>query len=258
MTHLIEERITRKSLLYKTKVEYGDFTINHIQGCSHGCTYPCYAFLMAKRFGTVSDLEDWKRPKLVRNWQELLSREIPKYKERIKEVHLCFTSDPFMYGYPEIGETSMAILKLLNDHGIKCTALTKGILPLELKSLSPENAYGITLVSLDEQFRNTYEPGTAPYPQRIDALRKLSESGCKTWVSMEPFPTPNLVDQDVTALLEAVRFADKIIFGRLNYNKDVSAWKDQRSFYNKAAQRGMAFCQEHGIECHIKEGTLTT
>ena len=38
------EKITRKSMLYKTGVEYGDYTINHVLGCSHGCKYPCYAF----------------------------------------------------------------------------------------------------------------------------------------------------------------------------------------------------------------------
>lgn len=29
--------IERKTLLYKTNVEYGDYTINHVLGCSHGC-----------------------------------------------------------------------------------------------------------------------------------------------------------------------------------------------------------------------------
>ena len=28
--------ITRKSLLYKTGVEYGGHTINHVGGCAHG------------------------------------------------------------------------------------------------------------------------------------------------------------------------------------------------------------------------------
>ena len=45
------KKIKRKTMLYKTGVEYGDYTINHVLGCSHGCNYPCYAFLMAKRFG---------------------------------------------------------------------------------------------------------------------------------------------------------------------------------------------------------------
>ncbi|MCX7911219.1 MAG: radical SAM protein, partial [Endomicrobia bacterium] len=43
----------RKSLLYKTEVEYGDWTINHIIGCKHGCKFPCYAMMMAKKFGWV-------------------------------------------------------------------------------------------------------------------------------------------------------------------------------------------------------------
>lgn len=30
----------RKSLLHKTNVEYGDYTINHAEGCSHGCFIP--------------------------------------------------------------------------------------------------------------------------------------------------------------------------------------------------------------------------
>lgn len=28
--------IKRQSMLYKTGVEYGDYTLNHVQGCAHG------------------------------------------------------------------------------------------------------------------------------------------------------------------------------------------------------------------------------
>lgn len=38
--------IQRKTMLYKTGVEYGDYTMNFVQGCSHGCKYPCYAYLL--------------------------------------------------------------------------------------------------------------------------------------------------------------------------------------------------------------------
>lgn len=57
----------RKSLIYKTAVEYGDYTLNHVTGCSHGCKYPCYAYMMAKRFKKVEDYEEWIQPKLVDN-----------------------------------------------------------------------------------------------------------------------------------------------------------------------------------------------
>ena len=50
--------ITRKSMLYQTGVEYGDYTMNHVQGCAHGCKYPCYAFLMKKRFGQIKTYEE--------------------------------------------------------------------------------------------------------------------------------------------------------------------------------------------------------
>lgn len=33
---ICNKSMERKSLLYKTGVEYGDYTINHVQGCSHG------------------------------------------------------------------------------------------------------------------------------------------------------------------------------------------------------------------------------
>jgi len=57
------EKITRKQILNKTNVEYGDYAINHILGCAHGCRYPCYAFMMAKRFGKVKKLRGLDKPK---------------------------------------------------------------------------------------------------------------------------------------------------------------------------------------------------
>ena len=72
--------ITRKTMLYKTGVEYGDYTMNHVLGCAHGCKYPCYAFLQKKRFGRVSSYEEWIEPKIVSNTLDLLDIEIPKLR----------------------------------------------------------------------------------------------------------------------------------------------------------------------------------
>ena len=251
------EKIERKTLLYKTGVEYGDYTINHVQGCAHGCKFPCYAMMMAKRFGTAKTYEEWCVPKLVENALEILEKEIPKLKDKIESVHLCFSTDPFMYGYDEISRMSIEIIKKLNAAGIKCTALTKGILPIELAQLSSENEYGITLVSLDEGFRTEMEPNTAPYQERIAALRALHDAGCKTWVSIEPYPTPNFIEQDLSEILEAISFCDKIIFGRLNYNKKVSEYKEHKVYFNELAERVIAYCEANGKQYHIKDGTIT-
>jgi DNA repair photolyase len=212
---------------------------------------------MKKRFGQINSYEEWLEPKLVSNTLELLDREIPRLKDKIQSVQLCFTTDPFMLGYPEVQEMSMAAIKRLNADNIKCCVLTKGILPIELKQFSKENEYGITLISLDENYRKKIEPGSAPYKKRIEALKALHEAGCKTWVSIEPYPTPNLIEQDLNEILGAVRFTDRIIFGRTNYNKDVTAYKDRKHFYNQRAAEVIQFCSNHDIQYHIKNKTIT-
>jgi len=250
------KNIERKTLLYKTGVEYGDYTINHVLGCSHGCLYPCYAFMLARRFGKVKTFEEWCEPALVINALSLLRKEIPKLKDRIKSVHLSFTTDPFMVGYPEISALSLKIIELLNKNQIKVTALTKGILPDELENYSKDNEYGITLISLDEDFRGKMEPSSAKYSDRIDSLRRLHDKGFKTWVSIEPYPTPNIITQDLQEILKKISYVDKIIFGRLHYNNQVLKYKEYQKFYNELADLVVSFCNDKKIDYHIKEKTV--
>lgn len=249
--------ITRKSLLYKTDVEYGDYTINHALGCAHGCLFPCYAFNMAKRFGNVKTYKEWLEPKLVSNALELLEVEIPKYKKDIKSVQLCFTTDPFMNGYEEVTEMSVKIIKRLNQDKIKAVTLTKGTIPDSALQTATYNEFGITLVSLDEGFRKKFEPYGTPYEERIASLRKMHEAGFKTWVSIEPYPTPNIIKQSLQDILDKISFVDYIVFGRWHYNKLVSEYKDHKDFYNKCADEVIAFCKKNKIKYHIKDGTKT-
>jgi three-Cys-motif partner protein len=270
--------IRRKSLLYKTKVEYGDWTINHIIGCMHGCNFPCYAMRMAQKFGWVKDDEDWRRPRIAVNAPELLEKEIPKYRDEIKHfVHLCFMSDPFMYDFekgkliPEIKEMTLKIIEKLNKEGIKVTTLTKGLYPdeiLDKKRFLQTNEYGITLVSLNEDFKQEYEPYSAPYEKRIESLKKLAKARLKTWVSMEPYPTPQLPRlketkaENIDEILNKIKFVKKIVFGKLNYsrlnyyNGNYSLiWGNSDDFYKEMAKKVIDFCKKNNIKYHIKFGT---
>lgn len=266
------KQIKRKTLLYKTKVEYGDWTINHIIGCMHGCRFPCYAMRMAQKFGWVKNYEDWRRPRIAINAIELLEKEIPKYKNEIDFVHLCFMSDPFMYDIkegnliPEIKELTLRIIERLNKEGIRVTTLTKGFYPDEIldgKRFLKTNEYGITLVSLDKEFKQNYEPFSAPYERRIESLEKLAKAGLKTWVSIEPYPIPELdkTAENIETILRKVKFVNKIIFGklnyrRLNYNSGPSqVWRNNHDFYRKKAQEIINFCKKKDVEYHIKFGT---
>jgi len=214
--------------------------------------------MMKKRCGIVKTYQDWCRPKIVSNALDLLEKEIPKYRNKLKYVHLCFSTDPFMYSQKEVTDLSLKIIERLNSSNIRCTVLTKGIFPKELANgngYSEDNEYGITLVSLDENFKKHYEPYSANFKDRINALKYLHNKGLKTWVSMEPYPTPNIIQQDLMGILKAVAFVDKIIFGRLNYNVKSSEFKYTREFYNNLAFSVIKFCKSNKIKYHIKAGT---
>ena len=122
---------------------------------------------------------------------------------------------------------------------------------------SKENEYGITLVSLNKEFKKKFEPYSAPFSDRINSLKFLHNKGLKTWVSIEPYPTPNL-DPDaynIEKLLNGIKFVDKIIFGKLNYNVESNKFESNEEFYKECARKVIAFCKKHGIKYHIKEGT---
>jgi DNA repair photolyase len=245
------ETLRRRSLIYRSGL--GFWCINHVQGCSHGCLYPCYAYLMAKRYGRARDLAEWRRPRLVSNALELLDRELLSPRRTLDTVHLCLTTDPFMFGQPRVGALSLAVVERLNRRGVRASVLTKGELPAELgaRPCRRDNTLGISLVSLDESFRARFEPGAAPYPARIAALRRLHDAGCRTLVHIEPYPTPNIVSQDLRPLLDAVSFVDELYFGGWNYSSLSGGFPDRAAFYREQATVVKAFCRERRIRARF-------
>ena len=250
--------ITRKTLLYKSGAVQ-DYALNHVEGCAHGCKYPCYAMKLKKRWGIINSYEDWIQPKIVGNTLELLKKELLRLKDKMDQVYLCFSTDPFMYHVREVQDLTLRILRILHKEGMKAVTLSKGVYPEDLldKAIYGQlNEYGITIVSLFEDFRKRFEPNAAPVSARIGALRKLHEAGLKTWVSMEPYPTPNIIKQDIREILNEISFVDRIVFGKWNYSRQTSAFIRQREFYNSMAHEVIKFCNKKSIDVHIKEGSI--
>jgi DNA repair photolyase len=243
------EYINRKTLLYRSRL--GFYCINHVQGCYHGCRYPCYAYMMAQSHGRINSYTEWCQPKLVINALELLTKELGSMKVKPAEIHLCLTTDPFMNGYPEVTEMSLKLIALINSHGIPCSILTKGLMPVELtekKHFPADNIHGISLISLNEEFRNRWEPYAVSYSERISALKTMHDNGCKTYVHIEPYPTPNFVKQNLEDLLKAVEFVDSIFFSGWNYNSQVKKFSYYHEFYSDQANLVQRFCRGHGIQ----------
>jgi DNA repair photolyase len=114
-------------------------------------------------------------------------------------------------------------------------------------------------VSLDKDFKKQFEPGSAPYKKRINSLKRLYNAGLKTWVSIEPYPTPNLMKgngfRELLQILNEIKFVDNIIFGKLNYNCTSNKFPENKKYYEKCAELVEKFCQKYNINYHIKYGT---
>jgi len=78
----------------------------------------------------------------------------------------------------------------------------------------------------------------------------------KTWVSMEPYPTPNIIDQDINELLLEMSFVDRIVFGKWNYNSKSTGYFDHKNFYSTKIKEVIKFGYSNEIEVYIKNGTL--
>ena len=149
---------------------------------------------------------------------------------------------------------SLAIIERLNRSEIECSVLTKGRLSAELadrRRFPCDNTHGISLVSLDEGFRREWEPGAAPYVERIAALRQLHDAGRRTLVHIEPYPTPAIFEQDLGEILAEVSFVDHVYFSGWNYNPRVSRDGTADAFYRAQSRLVRRFCSQHGIDCQV-------
>lgn len=51
------------------------------------------------------------------------------------------------------------------------------------------------------------------------------------WTVSNPIQPLDIIKQDFDAILNSIGFVDKIIFGRMHYNKEITAYKDHKKFY---------------------------
>lgn len=212
--------------------EYGDLALNIYTGCPHRCFY-CFAPNVLHRdrqqfHGIIEPRND-----IV----EETRRQIEREGITGKLIHLCFTCDPYPYGYDTT--PTREIISLLKSTGNNVQILTKGNGRRDFDLLGPEDWYGVTLdggtTGMDE---------VAAFPLvRVETLREAHERGIKTWVSFEPVLDAETVLKNIEYVAE---FADKVKIGKLNYWPSDINWK-------QFGERAEALCKSLGIEYYIKD-----
>jgi DNA repair photolyase len=180
--------------------EYSRWACNFYVGCSNGCQY-CYL-----RKGILKPTMGGDKPTLKKCFKNeghafIVFREELKANSSDLRKHglfFSFTTDPML---PETIALTKAAINECVDEMIPVQILTKktGWIPdkncVNCDGQSNRNggfpcvgerwkkyvSFGFTLTGHDE-----LEPNASSNAERIEAMRKLRESGFKTWASIEP------------------------------------------------------------------------
>lgn len=202
--------------------EYGDLALNIYTGCPHKCYY-CFApnVLRKNKEQFHSCIEARK------NIVEETRKQIKKENIHDKLIHLCFTCDPYPFGYDNT--TTREIIKLLKETGNHVQILTKnGKDAMRDFDLLDENDwFGITYAGYNgpvynEKYVPEAEPCAGTPYDRLYALKTAYDMDIKTWVSAEPVLAP----EDVLDFIKETRCVDLWKIGKLNYHPSDVNWRD--------------------------------
>jgi len=173
-------------------------TLNVTQGCLFQCAY-CYA-------RGYRDAPGKGKVHLYVNLPRLLEEELLTKRVLPPWVILNTSSDCFQ-PHPDILDVTWQVMKLLLDHGVGLSFLTKGIIPerfLRLMEGFPEKILAqIGLVSLSPLYWRKYEPGTPSPEGRLKNIQRLKQIGVFPEIRMDPIvPFVTNVESELKRLFE--------------------------------------------------------
>ena len=203
-----------KSVLTKSNLPVGDYSVNPYIGCTHGCKY-CYASFM-KRF--TGHTEPWGSFLDVKLWQKIRSPQ--KYDG--KELFFGSVTDPYLPQEAEYLRTR-TLLEELRGSKIKLSIQTKSSLVLrdvELIRSFEDARVGVIINTLDDRFRQDMDNASA-IEKRTAAMRELHSAGIRTTCFISPI-FPGITD--VPAIIKRVRDCCNLIWlENLNLRGDYKA-----------------------------------
>ena len=187
-----------------------NYSLNPYQGCYHGCAY-CYARPSHQYLGFGAGT-DFERKLMVKtNAPELLRAAFTRRSWSGEVVVMSGNTDcyqPLEASYELTRRCVQAFLEFQNPLAM----ITKGgVIHRDIQLLGELARHTsvevfVTIPFVDDEVRRALEPFAATLERRFEALRKLSELGVRTGISLSPI-IPGLNDSDVPELLERAHAA---------------------------------------------------
>lgn len=111
------------------------------------------------------------------------------------------------------------------------------------------NAYvGFTIITLDDQIREKWEPGAPSIKDRIRVLKKAHELELFTWVSVEPII---LNESDPLEIITEIgEYCSQMVFGKHNYHFNETYYQPQ---YANLRSEIIKLCTELRVPFMIKK-----
>jgi len=193
-------RCSRRKILNPCSLEMHNYQIDTYIGCEHFCHY-CYG---------LNDAEtDWQKEILIHeDIIEQLDQEMNSLEQQ--SIYIGMNSDPYQ-PFEKIFKQTRKVLELFVKRGFSVCILTKSELvtrDIDLITKLPDSSVGFSVAFHDEQTRQLFEKQAPSNKERIDALKKLKNSGIETYTlicPVMPFIT------DIESVIELVApYSDKI------------------------------------------------
>ncbi len=203
----IIREIEVQSVMTKSSLPVGGFSVNPYVGCPHACKY-CYASFM-KRF--TGHTEPWGTFLDVKHWKPMAN----PHKYDGQRIVIGSVTDGYNPYEEEFCRTRRLLeeLKGTNAEIMICTKSDLVLRDLDLLKKFPKVTVSWSINTLDEQFRTDMDRAVS-IERRIEAMRKVYESGIRTVCFVSPI-FPGITD--AKAIIGRVKdFADLVWLENLN------------------------------------------
>ncbi len=151
------------------------------------------------------------------NAPQVLSKQISKVRRGL--IWISSVTDPYQ-PVEEKYELTRKILQKLLPYLFPITVLTKSKLILrdiDILKRFKECEVGMTIITLDENVRERFEPNASSITERLDALKTLHEAGIRTYAFVGPF-LPLISEKTIEDLANRLKelYISRVLIDRLN------------------------------------------
>ena len=205
-TEIIHE-IKVQSVMTKSSLPVGGYSVNPYVGCPHACKY-CYASFM-KRF--TGHTEPWGTFLDVKHWIPLAN----PHKYDGERIVIGSVTDGYNPYEAEFRNTRRLLEELRGTQAelMICTKSDLVLRDLDLLKQFPKVTVSWSVNTLDEEFRADMDRAGS-IDRRLRAMRQVYEAGIRTVCFVSPI-FPGITD--VKAIIEEVKgYADLIWLENLN------------------------------------------